>query len=120
MDIRKELGEELGGEFSLSLDGTAIPVPSWKLVTEVYDPVHMQATLRKFVEAYNCETLKAGRKPLRTAQETVEGRTYYTIAGADGSPLTEAHYTFVDGYMLAGPTRALVARALQVKASGTS
>ena len=120
MDIRKELGEELGGEFSLSLDGTAIPVPSWKLVTEVYDPVHMQATLRKFVEAYNRETVKAGRKPLRTAQETVEGRTYYTIAGADGSPLTEAHYTFVDGYMLAGPTRALVARALQVKASGTS
>ena len=45
----------------------------------------------------------------------VEGRTYYMIAGGDGSPLTEAHYTFADGYMIAGPTRALVATALQVK-----
>jgi hypothetical protein len=42
------------------------------------------------------------------------------IGGADGSPLTEAHYTFSDGYMIAGPTRALVARALQVKSVGTS
>ena len=101
----------LGSEFSLSLDGSAIPVPSWKLVTEVYDPAKMQAALQKFAEAYSRETVKAGNQPLRIAQETVEGRTYYMIAGGDGSPLTEAHYTFADGYMIAGPTRALVARA---------
>ena len=120
IDLRKDLAAAMGGEFSLSLDGAAIPVPSWKLVAEVYDPARMQATLGKFVEAYNRETVKGGGKALRTAQETVEGRTYYMIAGADGSPLTEAHYTFADGYMLAGPSRALVARALQVKAQGTS
>ncbi len=120
IDIRKDLADALGGEFSLSLDGPAIPVPSWKLVTEVYDPIRIQATLEKFVQATNRETVKAGGKPLRVAQETVEGRKYYMIAGADGSPLTEAHYTFADGYMIAGPTRALVARALQVKVSGTS
>ncbi len=120
IDIRKDLAEALGGEFSLSLDGPAIPVPSWKLVTEVYDPVRIEATLEKFVEAYNRETVKTGGRPLRTAQETVEGRKYYMIAGADGSPLTEAHYTFVDGYMIAGPTRTLVSRALQVKSAGTS
>jgi len=110
----------LGSEFSLSLDGSAIPVPSWKLVTEVYDPVKMQAALQKFAEAYSRETVKAGNQPLRIAQEVVEGRTYYMIAGGDGSPLTEAHYTFADGYMIAGPTRALVARALQVKTSRAS
>ena len=110
----------LGSEFSLSLDGSAIPVPSWKLVTEVYDPVKMQAALQKFAEAYSRETVKAGNQPLRIAQEVVEGRTYYMIAGGDGSPLTEAHYTFADGYMIAGPTRALVARALQVKTGRAS
>jgi hypothetical protein len=120
IDIRKDLAEALGGEFSLSLDGPAIPVPSWKLVTEVYDPIRIEATLEKFVDAYNRETVKAGGKPLRTAQETVEGRKYYMIADADGSPLTEAHYTFADGYMIAAPTRALVSRALQVKTSGIS
>jgi hypothetical protein len=120
VDIRNDFAMALGSEFSLSLDGSAIPVPSWKLVTEVYDPVKMQAALQKFAEAYSRETVKAGNQPLRIAQEVVEGRTYYMIAGGDGSPLTEAHYTFADGYMIAGPTRALVARALQVKTSRAS
>jgi FecR-like protein/putative zinc finger protein len=120
VDIRNDFATALGSEFSLSLDGSAIPVPSWKLVTEVYDPVKMQAALQKFAEAYSRETVKAGNLPLRIAQEVVDGRTYYMIAGGDGSPLTEAHYTFANGYMIAGPTRALVARALQVKVSGAS
>ena len=120
VDIRNDFATALGSEFSLSLDGPAIPVPSWKLVTEVYDPVKMQAALAKFAEAYSRETVKAGNRPLRVAQEVVEGRTYYMIAGGDGSPLTEAHYTFADGYMIAGPTRALVSRALLVKVGRAS
>jgi hypothetical protein len=120
VDIRNDFANALGSEFSLSLDGSAIPVPSWKLVTEVYDPVKMQGALQKFAEAYSRETVKAGNRPLRVAQEVAEGRTYYTIAGGDGSPLTEAHYTFADGFMIAGPTRALVARALQVKSGRAS
>jgi hypothetical protein len=120
VDIRNDFAAALGSEFSLSLDGPAIPVPSWKLVTEVYEPVRMQGALQKFAEAYSRETVKAGNQPLRIAQETVEGRTYYMVAGGDGSPLTEAHYTFADGYMIAGPTRALVSRALQVKSGRAS
>ena len=120
IDVRNDVAAALGGEFSLSLDGPAIPVPSWKLVVEVYDPTRMQDTLGKFVEAYNRQTVKEGSKPLRVSQEMFEGRTYYMIAGPDGSPLTEAHYTFSDGYMIAGPTRALVSKALQVKTMGTS
>lgn len=120
VDVRKDFAAALGSEFSLSLDGSAIPVPSWKLVTEVYDPGKMQIALAKFAEAYSRETVKGGNKPLRIAQEVVEGRTYYMIAGGDGSPLTEAHYTFADGYMIAGPTRALVSRALQVKSGSAS
>ena len=42
------------------------------------------------------------------------------IAGADPNPITEAHYTFADGYLIAGPTRALISKALQTKIAGTS
>jgi len=52
-------------------------VPSWKLVTEVYDPVKLQTALQKFAEAYSRETVKAGNAPLRISQEVFEGRTYY-------------------------------------------
>jgi ferric-dicitrate binding protein FerR (iron transport regulator) len=119
-DVRKELSASLGGEFAVAVDGAVMPVPSWKLVTEVYDPQRFQATLQKLVEAHNNEAAKAGGQPLRTAQETFEGHTYYMIAAANPSPLLEAHYTFDQGYLIAGPTRALVAHALQVKTAGTS
>ena len=119
-DVRKELSASLGGEFALAVDGSVMPVPSWKLVAEVYSPQLFQATLRKLVETHNTEAAKAGQPPLRTAQETFEGRTYYMIAASNPSPLLEAHYTFDQGYLVAGPTRALVAHALQVKTAGTS
>ena len=119
-EIRKDVAATLGGEFSVSLDGQPFPVPSWKLVTEVYDPVRLQATIQKVIETHDREARKNGDKPLRTGQEVVEGRTYYMIGSADANPLTELHYTFSDGYLIAGPTRVLVSRALQMKAAGTS
>jgi hypothetical protein len=79
-------------------------------VAEVYDPSRFEATVQKVAKAYN----------LRTSQETADGHTFYMIAAAVPNPLTEAHYTFADGYLIAGPSRALVARALQVKDAGTS
>jgi hypothetical protein len=109
-DVRGDLAASLGGEFAVALDGPAFPVPSWKLVAEVYDPDRFQATVQKVAKAYN----------LRISQETADGHTFYMIAAAVPNPLTEAHYTFAGGYLVAGPTRALVARALQVKVAGTS
>jgi len=120
VDVRNDLAASLGSEFSVSLDGAAIPVPSWKLVAEVYDPARFQATMQKVVEAYNREAAKSGGAALRTSQEVAEGRTYYMIAGGNPNPLTEAHYTLADGYLIAAPSRALVMKALQVKTSGTS
>jgi hypothetical protein len=122
-DIRNDMAASLGGEFSLSLDGSLFPVPSWKLVTEVYDPIRLQATLQKLVAAHDQAAAQSGKstdKPLRTSQETAEGRTFYMIGSGDSNPLTEVHYTFADGYLIAGPTRAVVSHALQMKVAGTS
>src|SRR6185295_3678330 len=43
-DLRNDLAAPLGAEFALGLDGPVLPSPSWKLVAEVYDPVHLQQT----------------------------------------------------------------------------
>jgi hypothetical protein len=120
LDVHRDLGPSLGGEFAIAMDGSVMPVPSWKLVAEVYDPVRFQATLQKIIDAHSREMVKAGGKPLRSGQETLEGRTYYMVGAPDGGPLLEAHYTFDSGYLVAGPTRALVVRALQMKTAGTS
>jgi hypothetical protein len=117
-DVRNDLAASLGGEFAIALDGPAFPVPSWKLVVETYDAQRLEFTIQKFVEAANRDAAAKGKPGLRTARETVNGRVYHMIAGADPNPLTEAHYTFADGYLLAAPSRALVDRALQVRANG--
>jgi hypothetical protein len=117
--IQSELGAALGGEFTFAVDGPLMPVPSWKLVAEVYDPAKVQAALQKGVDTLNRSSGKTGADAWKTSQETVDGRVYYAITG-NGGPLMEAHYTFADGYLIGGPSRALVSRALQVKTSGAS
>jgi len=119
-DVRHDLSASLGGEFAFALDGPVMPVPSWIFAAEVYNPDRLQATLRKVIDAHNSDAAKSGGKPLRTSQETFEGHTYYMVGAPDGGPLLEAHYTFDSGYLVAAPTRALVARALQIKTAGTS
>jgi hypothetical protein len=116
-ESRHELAASLGGEFALALDGPPFPVPSWKLVAEVYDPARFQKALEKLVAEHNSAAQTTGAKLLRTAQETADGRTYYLLGLGDPNPLGEAHYTFASGYLIAGPTRALVQRALETGAN---
>lgn len=97
-----------------------MPVPSWKLVAEVYDQARFQASLMRFVEAYNQSAAKSDKRQIRTAQETVGNRIYYLIAVAGAGAMLEAHYTFDRGYLIAGPTRALVTHALEIQSSGIS
>jgi hypothetical protein len=120
LDVRHDLGAALGGEFALAIDGPMFPTPSWKLIAEVYDPPRFEATIQKLVAIYSAESAKSGGKPLRTSEETVDGRVYYMIGAADPNPLTEAHFTYADGYLIAGPSRAIVSQALQARAARTS
>jgi hypothetical protein len=118
IDVRNDLAASLGGEFAVALDGPVFPVPAWRMVVETYDSNRLQFSISKLVEAYNREAVKHGKPAIRYAQETVNGRAYFLVGTADQNPLTEAHYTFSDGYMIAAPSRALVDRALQVRTNG--
>jgi len=118
-DLRNDLVHSLGGEFALSLDGAVLPVPSWKLVVEVYNPSQLQSVFARLVAGANRNPAKSVGQ-IRMAQETADGRTYYTINAPALGPLAEAHYTFADGYLIAAPSRALVKRALDLKAYGAS
>jgi ferric-dicitrate binding protein FerR (iron transport regulator) len=118
-DIRRQLARSMGGEFAVALDGSPLPVPSWKLVAEVNDPRRFEIGLEKWVAAYNREAAATDGLRLRTSHETADGRTWYLLGWGQPNPLSEAHYTFSSGYLVAAPTRALVARALETSANGT-
>jgi hypothetical protein len=116
LHLREDLAETLGGEFALALDGPLLPTPSWKLVVEVVDPARLQSSLEVLVRRANEEGAREGRTALVLESEEAGGQTYHVIRGA--SRPVEVHYAFAEGYAVAAPSRALVMRALQTRASG--
>jgi hypothetical protein len=118
LDIRKDFAAPLGGEFAFAIDGPILPTPSWKMVFEVNDPQHLQQTLERVVTEVNKEAAKFGKTGLVWDRAEISGRTYYTLKSADFG--LEVNLTYVNGYMIAGPSRALVERAVRSQEAGYS
>jgi hypothetical protein len=119
LDIRNDIAAPLGGEFAFAIDGPLLPTPSWKLVFEVNDPAHLQQTLERVVGEVNKEAAKFGKGSLAWEQSEMAGRKYYTLRSKDFGFL-EVNITYANGYMIVGPSRALVERSLTVRDSGLS
>jgi hypothetical protein len=117
-NLRDDLAAPLGGEIALGLDGPALPSPAWQLVAEVYDPVRLQETIARAVRQASAELAAEGKPAVELRQEQDGDRSYYTIAASQ--PKLEVHYLFVDGYLVAAPTRAQLDRALAQRAAGTT
>ncbi len=116
IDVETDLAAVLGGEFVFAIDGPIIPTPSWKLIVEVYDPVQLQNTIETALETINSEMASENRQGLELTEETSGGRTYYLVTSLDTG--LEAHYTYVDGYLIAAPSRVLITEALQFRQTG--
>lgn len=118
ISIRDDIAAALGGEFAFALDGPVLPTPSWKVVIEVYNPEQLQQTLGWAVGQVNTLATEAGKKGLAMHEQELGGRVFYQIESLDVG--ISAYYTFVDGYFLAGPSTAVLQRALQVRDSGAT
>ncbi len=118
LSLQKDLAGPMGAEFAFALDGPVLPVPSWKLAIEVYEPQRLQAALEKLIEAANQEAMRQERPPVQIRREVAGGRTWYTVIVPGAKPFPELHYTFVDGYLLAGAGRELLERAIQSRGMG--
>jgi hypothetical protein len=114
-DLRNDLAAPLGGEFAVGVDGPVLPTPSWKLVAEVYEPARLQQTFERAVARLNDELRAEGKAGVQLASEESGGHTFYAVQGTE--PKVELHYVFEDGYLLAGPSRALLERSLQQRES---
>lgn len=118
IDLREDLAATLGGEATFAVDGPMLPIPSWKLILEVYEPEILVNTLRQAIAEINIEL--AARGEALAVLETSEsgGRTYYSLsrAGLDGKVVL----TVVDGYLVIAPSRALIDQAIDYRAAGVT
>jgi hypothetical protein len=116
IDIRNDFAAPLGGEFAFAVDGPVLPVPSWKLVFEVNDPGHLQQTFERIVDKLNEYAAREGKRGFEWERTEAGERTFYTLKSVDfGLSVT---YTYANGYLVAGPSRALVDRAVRYRESG--
>jgi ferric-dicitrate binding protein FerR (iron transport regulator) len=116
LDIRRDIAAPLGGEFAFAIDGPILPTPSWKMVFEVNDSAHLQQTLERIVGEINNEAVKFGKTGLFWDRADIAGRTYYTLKSADFG--VEVNYTYVNGYVVMGPSRAMVERSVRSQEQG--
>ena len=117
-DLRNDLVAPLGGEIAMGVDGPLLPTPSWKLVAEVYDTARLQQTFQKAVTQLDAELRGHGKPGVTLTSQQAGGRTYYAIGSADGK--LSISYLYEDGYMIAGPSRALLEQAIQLRDSGVT
>lgn len=118
LDLRKDFAAPLGGEYAFAIDGPILPTPSWKLVFEVNDPAHLQQAFEHVVDEVNKQAATEGKGGLTWDKADADGHTYYTLRSKDFG--VEVNYVFANGYMIAGPTRALVEQALRYHDTGTT
>lgn len=119
IQFRQDLADTLGGEVTFALDGPILPTPSWKLIVEVYNPGRLQSTIQQLVNDANDHARDAQHK-ITLDQQTVNGLTYYTLHATGGNKPVEIDYTFTDGYLVMGASRALVMNSLAIHQSGNS
>ncbi len=112
IDLREDLAATIGGEATFALDGPMLPVPSWKIIVEVYDPDTLFHTLEMAVGLANLQ-LATEDQPLLVF-ESDGGYATISREGMDGRVVMKA----VDGYLVAAPSRALIDQAIAYRDSG--
>ena len=117
--MRSDFAAPLGGDYAFAIDGPILPTPSWKLVIQVNDPAHLQQTFEQVVTEVNKQLVKEGKQGLEWDQADSGGRTFYTLRSKDFGGI-EVNYVMANGYLIAGPTRALVDQALRFHDSGST
>jgi len=105
----------MGGGVAVALDGPVLPIPSWKLVIEIYDPARFQDELTSLVARVNDRIAAEGREGrIVVESEVIGNRTdrivRFTGPEAQGNAM---RYTFFDGYLIAAPSRVLIDRAIE-------
>jgi len=113
VSLRDDIAAALGGEVAMALDGPILPEPAWKVILEVYDPDKLVWAMPRMLDAANDKRAAEGMARREWLEEAVGGRTYYGIAG--DSPFA---MTFDQGYLLVGPNRGVIDRAIRFRQSG--
>ncbi|MGQ9917782.1 MAG: hypothetical protein ACUVS7_10230, partial [Bryobacteraceae bacterium] len=114
-----DIASALGTEFAVGIEQPTVPVPGWLAVAEVLRPAALDAAVAKTVDAINAElAAKDPSRKLALTQESAGGLVWFTLRNpaAPGA----VTWTYHGGFLVAGPDRAAVERAIATREGGLS
>jgi Putative zinc-finger/FecR protein len=118
VNVLDDIAAPFGSNATFAVDGPLLPIPAWKLVVEVNDFVTLQKTFTTLITRFNQQSNETAGK-LQTGSEVVNSRTFYWLSSAK-NPAMKAYYTFVDGYLLAGPSEQNLVQAIDNRQTGNT
>jgi hypothetical protein len=119
IDLRNDLAATFGGEGTIAVDGPVLPIPSWKLIVEIYDMGTFVHTIETAVPQINAQLEAEGREErIELTSVEANGRTYYTL-GRTGS-FQALTFAAVDGYLIMAPMRAVIDQAISNRDAGVT
>jgi hypothetical protein len=108
----------LGNEAAFTVNGFSVAGPRWTMAALAYNPEVIDASLRKFMDAFNTELGPDDQnKRVVFGQENVGGRIWNTMKGGE-FPLGVT-WSYDQGYLVAGSDRATAERAIATRNSGS-
>jgi hypothetical protein len=114
----RHLSAALGTETALAMTGVSVGGPAWVMATVANDPVTIDGSLRKLVDAFNAE-LGPDEQGKRIAFEQASaGRRTWNTIKPGGLPLGLI-WTYDRGYLVAASDRALAERAIATRNGGS-
>jgi len=115
--LREDVASALGTDFAFGIEQPTLPVPGWLAVVEAQRPATLDAAIVKIVDAANAQLgPDQANKRLTLEQETANGRAWKTLRSA-AAP-SAVTWTYHGGFLVAGPERSTVERAIATRESG--
>jgi len=104
LNLKEDLLRQLGGEITLELDNIAPPKPEWKAILKVNNVNRLQQSLNTLLTAVHFQTEQADDGSV----------TYHAVKIPSAKGAVEIEYAFVDGYLVVGSSRDVVADAVRL------
>ena len=110
LSLKDDLLRYLAGELTVEIDDITPAAPVWKTILKVNDASRLQQTLNMLLAVGN----------LKAQHFDENGITYYTVRVPSSKAVMEIGYAFVDGHLIVGSSREVVAEAVRLHATGES
>jgi hypothetical protein len=110
LSVKEDLLRHLAGELTLELDNIARPKPEWKAILKVNNVAGLQQSLDTLLAAVHFETEQADEG----------GVTYHAVKIPSAKEAVEIGYAFLDGYLVVGSSREVLADAVRLRRADES